>query len=86
MISLVTKSAHEAKTRGSKRVTASHLKGAIMSDEQFDFLHDIVANVADAPPPGQAQPPGRGGDAGDSDDDFGGEVKKRKPGRRKKEE
>jgi hypothetical protein len=54
MISLVTKSATEAKKRGQKRVTASHLKQAVMSDEQFDFLHEIVSKVPDAPPPGTA--------------------------------
>jgi hypothetical protein len=53
MISLITKSAHEAKQRGSKRVIPAHLKAAVTADEQFDFLTDIVAKVADAPPPGQ---------------------------------
>ncbi|KAH7076214.1 DNA polymeras-like protein epsilon subunit C [Paraphoma chrysanthemicola] len=49
MISLVTKAAAEAKTRNSKRVTTLHLKQAITTNEQFDFLNDIVSKVADAP-------------------------------------
>lgn len=49
MVSLVTKSAAEAKARSSKRVGAVHLKQAIANDPQFDFLSDIVAKVADAP-------------------------------------
>ncbi|KAF2198047.1 histone-fold-containing protein [Delitschia confertaspora ATCC 74209] len=49
MISLVTKSAAEAKARSSKRVTAAHLKQAVEKDEQFDFLSEIVSKVADAP-------------------------------------
>lgn len=49
MISLVTRAAAEAKSRNSKRVGAIHLKQAITKNEQFDFLNDIVAKVADAP-------------------------------------
>ncbi|KAI9712015.1 MAG: hypothetical protein M1820_001723 [Bogoriella megaspora] len=49
MIALVTKSASFAKNANSKRVTVAHLKQAVQVDEQFDFLGDIVAKVADAP-------------------------------------
>ncbi|KAH7117805.1 DNA polymerase-like protein epsilon subunit C [Dendryphion nanum] len=49
MISLVTKAAAEAKARNSKRVGTVHLKQAIVKDEQFDFLSEIVSKVADAP-------------------------------------
>ena len=49
MISLVTKAAHEAKSRSSKRVTAAHLKQAVVKDERFDFLADIVGKVPDGP-------------------------------------
>jgi hypothetical protein len=49
MISLVTKAATEAKSRNSKRVNTLHLKQAIINNEQFDFLNDIVSKVADAP-------------------------------------
>jgi hypothetical protein len=47
MVSLVTRAATEAKARNSKRVGAIHLKQAIMKNEQFDFLNDIVSKVAD---------------------------------------
>lgn len=73
MISLVTKAAAEAKARNSKRVAAVHLKQAITKDEQFDFLNEIVAKVADAP---EAK------SEGDSMDVDG--KKKKASGRRKK--
>lgn len=53
MISLVTKSANLARAGNSKRVTAVHLKKTIEADEQFDFLNDIVAKVAEGPDAGQ---------------------------------
>lgn len=49
MISLVTKAAAQAKERGSKRVLAAHLKQAVMEDDQFDYLQEIVSKVAEAP-------------------------------------
>jgi hypothetical protein len=49
MISLVTKAAAEAKSRNSKRVNTLHLKQAVVNNEQFDFLNEIVSKVADAP-------------------------------------
>ncbi|KAJ3472508.1 hypothetical protein NLG97_g10932 [Lecanicillium saksenae] len=45
MIQLVSKSADVAKDKGSKRVTASMLKQVVESDEQWDFLRDIVSRV-----------------------------------------
>jgi hypothetical protein len=78
MISLVQKSADEARARNSKRVLGPHLKAAIMSDERFDFLHDIVSKTADAPAPAAAQ------DAGLGDDDDAPQPKARRGGRRKK--
>ncbi|KAJ6787686.1 hypothetical protein PWT90_08237 [Aphanocladium album] len=45
MIQLVSKSADVAKDKGSKRVTASMLKHVVESDEQWDFLRDIVSRV-----------------------------------------
>lgn len=53
MISLVTKSAALARSGNSKRVTAVHLKKAIESDDQFDFLSEIVSKVAEGPDAGQ---------------------------------
>ncbi|KAF1917488.1 histone-fold-containing protein [Ampelomyces quisqualis] len=49
MISLVTRAAAEARARNSKRVNTLHLKQAITNNDQFDFLNDIAAKVADAP-------------------------------------
>ncbi len=45
MISLVTKGAKEARENNSKRVTAQHLKAALMKDGQYDFLTDICETV-----------------------------------------
>lgn len=45
MIQLVTKSAEVAQTKGSKRVTAPMLKQVVETDEQWDFLRDIVSRV-----------------------------------------
>jgi hypothetical protein len=73
MVSLVTKAAAEAKARNSKRVGAIHLKQAITKDEQFDFLSEIVAKIADAPSGDKSE-----GDAMDVD------AKKKKAGGRKK--
>ncbi len=47
MIALVTKGATEAKSNNSKRVTAQHLKTALMNDGQFDFLNEICENIPD---------------------------------------
>lgn len=47
MIALVSKGAEEARASHSKRVTAQHLKTALMNDGQFDFLTDICENIPD---------------------------------------
>jgi len=75
MTALITKSAEEARTRGSKRVSTAHLKQVIKSNEQFDFLGDLVEKIPDAPPPSAKK-----GFGGDSED----EGKRKKPGRRRK--
>jgi Dr1-associated corepressor len=49
MISLVTKSAAQARSKSAKKVTAQHLKQVIQQDESFDFLSEIVSKVPDAP-------------------------------------
>ncbi|KAI9734561.1 MAG: hypothetical protein M1834_002162 [Cirrosporium novae-zelandiae] len=76
MISLVTKSADEARARSSKRVTAAHLKAAVAHDDAFDFLADIVARVPDAPAPNEKKQ--------DDDDDEPTEGRKRRGGRGKR--
>ncbi|KEY67179.1 hypothetical protein S7711_03039 [Stachybotrys chartarum IBT 7711] len=45
MIQLVTKSADVAKDKGSKRITAQMLKQVVETDEQWDFLREIVGRV-----------------------------------------
>jgi hypothetical protein len=52
MIRLISASAGAAKTRGSKRVLSQHMKAAVMDDEQFDNLRDIMSKVPDAPTKG----------------------------------
>ncbi len=61
MVSLVTKAAAEARTGSSKRVTANHLKQAIAKEEEYDFLHDIISKVPDAPTPNDKHDDGGGG-------------------------
>ncbi|PYI07680.1 histone-fold-containing protein [Aspergillus sclerotiicarbonarius CBS 121057] len=77
MISLVTKAAKEAKDRNSKRVTASHLKQAVVKDEVLDFLADIIAKVPD-------QPAGRKHD--DDGSDQNDQPKRKRGGRRPKDD
>lgn len=45
MVALVTKSADVARTKNSKRVTAQMLKQVVESDDQWDFLRDIVKKI-----------------------------------------
>ena len=45
MIAMVTKSAEVARQRNSKRVSAQMLKHVVESDDQWDFLRDIVGKV-----------------------------------------
>lgn len=76
MIALCAKASEQARGRNSKRITASHLKQAVLQEEQFDFLADIMAKVPDQPMPESA------GNAG-SDEENGGTLgsakKPRKP-------
>jgi hypothetical protein len=81
MISLVTKAADEARQRSSKRVLGVHLKQAVMKEESFDFLHDIVSKVQDAPSSGA-----RASRAAEADSDEEEGKKKRGGGRRKKKD
>lgn len=45
MVALVTKSADVARDKNSKRVSAQMLKQVVESDDQWDFLRDIVSRV-----------------------------------------
>jgi Dr1-associated corepressor len=81
MIALVTKAAAEAKDRSSKRVTAAHLKQAVIKDQTFDFLQEIIEKVPD---PTEK----KGGRAASEDVDEGGgaPAKKKRAPRKKKAE
>ena len=83
MISLVSRSADLAKSKNSKRVTAQHLKAIVDGDEQFDFLNEVVAKVADGVDAGGSK---RKPAASESEDEGEGKKKKRAGGRKKKEE
>jgi hypothetical protein len=83
MIDLVTTAAGEARSRSSKRVTAAHLKQAVMSNAKYsDWLGEIVSKAPDAP----AASAKATKDEVDSDDEFFGAAakKKRKPAARRK--
>ncbi|KAJ3285594.1 hypothetical protein BCR33DRAFT_713215 [Rhizoclosmatium globosum] len=56
--SIVSGCVDQARARGAKKVTASHLKAAINGTERFDFLKDLVANVPD-PVEGEAEEEGK---------------------------
>ncbi|CAF9933799.1 MAG: hypothetical protein ALECFALPRED_005755 [Alectoria fallacina] len=76
MISVVTKAAAEARAKQSKRVTAAHLKQAVMKDDQLDFLAEIISKAPDAPAPSKKEK--------EEDSEEGGEGKRKKKGGTKK--
>ncbi|KAI0481537.1 hypothetical protein F4859DRAFT_423933 [Xylaria cf. heliscus] len=83
MVQLVHRSAEVAKEKNSKRITASMLKQAIDSTNEWDFLRDIVAKVAEEKDGGKGS--GRTKAESDTDEDVdAGEVKKKGRGGRKK--
>ncbi|KAK9467550.1 DNA polymerase epsilon subunit C [Lipomyces arxii] len=47
MISLVRESCGQARMRSAKRVSPAHLKQAVLSKEEFDFLVDTVSKYPD---------------------------------------
>ncbi|EIW67347.1 hypothetical protein TREMEDRAFT_19812, partial [Tremella mesenterica DSM 1558] len=47
MQSLLEEGTKEARSRGSKKVTPNHLKTAIQSNPNFDFLLEKVAGIPD---------------------------------------
>lgn len=49
MISLTLASAAQARAKSSKRITAQHLRAAVLASEQFDFLSEIVGRIPEAP-------------------------------------
>lgn len=79
MVALVTKSAEVAKEKSSKRVTAAMLKQVVESDEQWDFLREIVSKVD------IEEKAGKGKSKADSEsEEEVVEKKKGKGGRKKK--
>jgi Dr1-associated corepressor len=90
MVALVSKSAEVARERSSKRVSAQMLKHVVESDDQWDFLREIVSKVPDEEKPGRAAAattPGGGREVkGESESDEEVEVpeKKKRAGRKKK--
>ena len=81
MVALVTKSADVAREKSSKRVSAQMLKQVVESDDQWDFLRDIVSRVDNEEP---KQKGGRAAKAESDSDEEGPEKKKPKVGRKKK--
>ncbi|EON98133.1 putative dna polymerase epsilon subunit c protein [Phaeoacremonium minimum UCRPA7] len=81
MIALVTKSADVAKEKNSKRVTAQMLKHVVESDDQWDFLRDIVGRVENED---KAKSGGRAKAESSSDEEAVESKKKVKGGRKKK--
>ncbi|RVX72698.1 hypothetical protein B0A52_04096 [Exophiala mesophila] len=79
MIALVSKGAEEARASHSKRVTAQHLKTALMNDGQFDFLTDICENI-----PEEGSKKGRAKSEPRTDSDEEGLPKKKPKGSKKK--
>ncbi|KAF1822466.1 histone-fold-containing protein, partial [Dissoconium aciculare CBS 342.82] len=58
MIKLISASAMQARAAatggsGPKRILVQHLKKAVLADETFDFLREIVDKVPDAPTKGK---------------------------------
>lgn len=81
MIQLVSKSADVAKEKGSKRVTASMLKQVVETDDQWDFLRDIVSRVENDKEGGAKS---KSKAESDSDDDSEPKKRGRSGGRKKK--
>lgn len=72
MIQMVSSSAEIAREKGSKRVTASMLKQVVETDDQWDFLREIVSRVVETEKEGCKS---KAKAESDSDDDS--EPKKR---------
>jgi len=81
MVELVTKSAEVARQKSSKRVTAQMLKQVVETDEQWDFLREIVGKVDGEEKAGKS---GKLKAESTSDEDEGDVKKKGKAGRKKK--
>ncbi|KAK3332511.1 hypothetical protein B0T19DRAFT_105137 [Cercophora scortea] len=81
MVNLVTKSADVAREKNSKRVSAQMLKQVVESDDQWDFLREIVSRVENEEK--AAKSGGRAKAESESEEEEVVEKKKR-AGRKKK--
>jgi histone H3/H4 len=88
MVALVTKSAEVAKQRNSKRVSAQMLKQVVETDDQWDFLREIVGKVETEEKGGKASGSGAAGQSAGSkakaeseSDEEGGEGAPKRRGR-----
>lgn len=83
MVDLVAKGAANAKAQNSKRVTATHLKNALLADPQYDFLNEICESVPDE---SLKKSRGKSEAKSESDDDdiAAAAPKKKRGGKRKK--
>ncbi|KAL1875906.1 hypothetical protein VTK73DRAFT_9761 [Phialemonium thermophilum] len=81
MVALVTKSADVARERNSKRVSAQMLKHVVESDDQWDFLREIVGKVENDDKPNRG---GRVKAESESEEEEAAERKKSRAGRKKK--
>ncbi|KAF9976746.1 hypothetical protein BGZ73_007971 [Actinomortierella ambigua] len=69
MQSLIDEACVETRAKNAKRLTVAHLKKTILDKDQFDFLRDIVANVAD---PAESKAAEKGGEGPSSSASSGG--------------
>ncbi|KAK7940846.1 DNA polymerase epsilon subunit C [Apiospora aurea] len=83
MVQIVTKSADVAKERNSKRISAQMLKQAIDSNNEWDFLRDIVSKVSEKEDTSRA---GKAKVETESEEEVEPQPKKRRGGRKKKSE
>ncbi|KAK8027597.1 hypothetical protein PG991_004653 [Apiospora marii] len=83
MVQIVTKSADVAKERNSKRISAQMLKQAIDSNNEWDFLRDIVSKVSEKEDTSRA---GKAKAETESEEEVEPQPKKRRGGRKKKSE
>ena len=65
-------------SKGPKRILVQHLKKAVLADETFDFLSEIVGKVPDAPAKGKKE-------TGSDSEDGGAGGKPKKRGKRRKD-
>ena len=85
MVALVTKSADVAREKNSKRVSAQMLKQVVESDDQWDFLRDIVSRVDNEEKAGSSAAGGKGrGSKAESESEEEVVEKKKRVGRKKK--